>query len=103
MKLLSFWLMLTLINTVAGCGDNRKEKSSSGSVTDSILIEQPGILKDTLIQLQDVDSIEILVLESYPVQIQAKLKGNYSDGCTGYHHHEVQLRDTVFYISLYNA
>jgi inhibitor of cysteine peptidase len=43
-----------------------------------------------------VESIELLQLESFPVQVNAVLRGNLPDGCTEIEHVEQNLRGNVF-------
>ena len=47
-----------------------------------------------------VDSVEIAILESFPVQVQAIVNGGLSDSCTHLSGVSVQRQDTVFTINL---
>jgi inhibitor of cysteine peptidase len=37
---------------------------------------------DTVIGLAVVDSLDVMLMESFPLQVQASIKGNLPDGCT---------------------
>ena len=47
-----------------------------------------------------VDSLEILTLESWPLQIQVVAKGDTSDGCTSVVEKENTLIEDTFYVTL---
>jgi len=49
-----------------------------------------------------VDNIDILVLESFPLQINAVVSGNVPDGCTTVFEKEIALIDKTFYVVLNN-
>ena len=48
-----------------------------------------------------IDSIDLLMLESWPLQVNAVIKGNLPDGCTVIHQVESQLDGAVFNISIF--
>ena len=50
-----------------------------------------------------VDNIDILVLESFPLQINAVVSGNVPDGCTTVFEKEIALIDKTFYVVLDNS
>ena len=43
---------------------------------------QPGDTQDRPANQAQVESVELLLLESFPVQVHALVKGNLADGCT---------------------
>ena len=49
-----------------------------------------------------VDDIDILVLESFPLQINAVVSGNVPDGCTTVFEKEITFIDKTFYVVLNN-
>ena len=46
------------------------------------------------------DSMDIVFLESFPLQVHAVLKGNLPDGCTSIHYHEVKRVENTFDIKV---
>jgi len=50
-----------------------------------------------------VDNIDILVLESFPLQINAVVSGNVPDGCTTVFEKEITFIDKTFYVVLDNS
>lgn len=49
-----------------------------------------------------IDSLDIVFLESFPLQVHAVLKGNFPDGCTSVQSHEVKLEGNTFYIKVFS-
>ncbi len=48
-----------------------------------------------------VDSIDIVFLESFPLQVHAVVKGNLPDGCTSIQRHEVKREANLFTIMVF--
>jgi len=48
-----------------------------------------------------VESVDALVLESWPLQVHAHIKGNLPDGCTTIQRIESRLVGNCFYLSIY--
>jgi inhibitor of cysteine peptidase len=47
-----------------------------------------------------IDSVEIAILESFPVQVQAVVKGNLPDGCTQIKEATTTFADDTFHVNL---
>lgn len=58
---------------------------------------------DVVIGEAMVDSIDILILESFPVQIQVQVTGNLPDGCTELQEPVVTQTDNTFTVDLPTA
>ena len=48
-----------------------------------------------------IDSMDIVILESFPLQVHAVLKGNFPDGCTSIQNHEVKRDGNTFVIKVF--
>ena len=48
-----------------------------------------------------IDSMDIVFLESFPLQVHAVLKGNFPDGCTSIQNHEVKRDGNTFDIKVF--
>lgn len=48
-----------------------------------------------------IDGMDIVFLESFPLQVHAVLKGNFPDGCTSIEHHEVKHDRSTFIIKVF--
>lgn len=48
-----------------------------------------------------IDSMDIVFLESFPLQVHSVLKGNLPDGCTSIQHHEVKRDGNTFVINVF--
>lgn len=76
-------LLLILLTGLAACGGSEPE-STETAPTD--VANTPTAVSDTtettVQQEASVDSIEILILESFPVQVNVRARGDLPDGCT---------------------
>ncbi len=52
------------------------------------------------IGLASIDEIEIIILESFPVQIQVIARGNFSDPCTEIYQINQKKEDNTFFITI---
>jgi len=48
-----------------------------------------------------IDNMDIVFLESFPLQVHAVVKGNFPDGCTSIQHHEVKREKNTFEIKVF--
>jgi inhibitor of cysteine peptidase len=48
-----------------------------------------------------IDNMDIVFLESFPLQVHVVLKGNFPDGCTSIHRHEVSQEGNTFDIKIF--
>ncbi len=78
MKKILLLLTLALLVSLTACG-NEEPESSPTAVTDIPTAEASETPSQ---QEANVDSIEILILESFPVQVNVRARGDLPDGCT---------------------
>ncbi|MCA9900330.1 MAG: hypothetical protein KC433_19200, partial [Anaerolineales bacterium] len=80
-KLLLFITLLFLTGLVA-CGGSDETETADSTPT-SAANTPTAVSNDTPLQQEaSVDSIEILILESFPVQVNVRARGDLPDGCT---------------------
>ncbi len=63
----------------------------------------PDDMYDTVDELAPIESVQILVLESYPEQFVVQIFSGIPNGCTSYSHTEVTQDGSGIYISVYNS
>ena len=63
----------------------------------------PDDMYDTVDELAPIESVQILVLESYPEQFVVQIVSGIPNGCASYSHTEVSQDGTDIYISVYNS
>jgi inhibitor of cysteine peptidase len=88
-KTIPFLLVISLAATLAACG--------SAAQPSPIPTPEPDAGKIF------VDSVDILMLESFPVQVNVVVKGNLSDGCTQINDIVQEREDNTFHITLATA
>lgn len=84
---------------------NPNQPQSNGSetpptTTQDLQTPDTGTGTATISGLASVDSIEILTLESFPVQIQVIARGNLPDGCTTIDETLSERTDTLFRVTI---
>ena len=57
--------------------------------------------KYTIAEIFMVDSVDALILESWPLQVNAVVTGNLPDGCTTIHRTESRREDNRFYLKIF--
>ncbi len=79
MKKITLLLLLSLLLMLVACGGSEPETDGTPTETSPAT----AVSTDTPIQQEAaVDSIEILILESFPVQVDVRARGDLPDGCT---------------------
>lgn len=74
-------IMLILFVAVVACNGSEPETSTSTPTT-AVDTPTPAATTSPIEQEAAVDSIEILILESFPVQVNVRARGDLPDGCT---------------------
>lgn len=91
-------LLLCLFATLAACSlvNPEEEESPTPPATETETAEEP----ETVTGEADVESIEILVLESFPVQVNVIASGALADGCTSLVEPTPRLEANTFVVNL---
>ena len=99
MKKLVLLLTLLLIAGLTACGSDEPQTDDS---TPTTVADTPtAVTVDTPLQQEaTVDSIEILILESFPVQVNVRARGDLPDGCTSIDSVETSQTGTTFNINI---
>jgi inhibitor of cysteine peptidase len=85
-SLLALGLALTLFTVACGSTPEPVATPPSG--------------EDGIVGLAPVESIDILILESFPVQVRARAHGNLPDGCTTIDETRQELRGNTFVVTV---
>ena len=78
---------LILALALAGCGATATPAAPGGDQT-------------FVYGIAPVDSVDLLILESFPVQVRALVKGNLPDGCTTIDHITQQRQGNTFTVAI---
>ncbi len=98
-KILLLIALLLLVGLVA-CGGEEPEATAT-SVADSPTAVPTDPATDIPVQQEaNVDSIEILILESFPVQVNVRARGDLPDGCTTIDSVDTVQQGTTFNITI---
>jgi len=84
----SLVLALALVALAAGCGSTQEPEVT------------PTPEGDVILGLAPVDTIDILILESFPVQVQVRAAGNLPDGCTALGEITQELQGSMFAVTI---
>lgn len=81
--LLSFSLLLILVIVISACGGQATETPEPTAVVEATEPSEPTEtpLSEPIHGLANVESVEVLILESFPVQINLIIQGNLPNGC----------------------
>lgn len=91
MRKIAWWMVLGLVLVVALSGCNRFIVGSEGEVpTPSVTLEG----------LAAVDTVDVLIMESFPVQVSLVVKGDLPDGCTEFGEMDVTRDGTTFRVRI---
>ncbi len=100
MKKILLLIALLLLVGLAACGGEEPEATAT-SVADSPTAVPTEPTSDTPVQQEaNVDSIEILILESFPVQVNVRARGDLPDGCTTIDSVDTVQQGTTFNITI---
>ncbi len=95
-KILPFITLLLLVG-LAACGSEEPETTPTSAADTPTAAPTP----DTPVQQEaNVDSIEILILESFPVQVNVRARGDLPDGCTTIDSVDTVKNGTTFNITI---
>jgi hypothetical protein len=99
MKKFVLLIMLLMAGLVA-CGSSDTPEAADGTPTQ--MAETPtAVSTDPPLQQEaNVDSIEILILESFPVQVNVRARGDLPDGCTSIDTVQTTKQGTTFAINI---
>lgn len=91
-------LLLSLLATLAACSliNPDEEASPTPPATETETADEP----ETVTGEANVESIEVLVLESFPVQVNVIASGALSDGCTSLVDPTPRLEGNTFVVNL---
>ena len=80
---LSLCLLILLVLVISGCGSQETETPEPTAVAEATEPSEPTStpLTDEVFGVANVESVEILILESFPVQINLIIQGNLPNGC----------------------
>lgn len=103
MKNLSFVMFISLAILLAACLPN---SSSPGDqpVSSDDTPPPPEVPVDGQMEIGQaamVESVDVLMLESWPLQVNAVIKGNLPDGCTTIYRLESRLEKDRFVVTVY--
>ena len=93
-------ITLLLLAGLAACGSEEPEMTPTAAAdTPTAVATDPAT--DTPVQQEaNVDSIEILILESFPVQVNVRARGDLPDGCTTIDSVDTAQNGTSFTITI---
>ena len=103
MRKILLFIMLLLLTALAACNGSEPNAAESTPTTEvnTPTAVAPDPTTDTPIQQEaTVDSIEILILESFPVQVNVRARGDLPDGCTMIDTVDTTRNGTTFDITL---
>lgn len=99
-RMLKMMLFLLGCNLLVGCSRQDGQLPTGTpprvSIAQSPVVEDPGVQKG----LAGVETVEVLVLESFPVRVNVKINGYLPDGCTELGEVSVSRNDNVFEVVL---
>ena len=98
MKKILLFIFLLLLGALAACGGNEDPDANADSTP--TLSATPSATDAPVQQEATVDSIEILILESFPVQVNVRARGDLPDGCTSIDSVETSKTGTRFDINI---
>ena len=103
MKNISFVIWIFLAILLAACQPNSSSPGDQPISSDDTPLppEVPADGQMEIGQAAMVESVDVLMLESWPLQVNAVIKGNLPDGCTTIHRVESRLEDNRFVVTVY--
>jgi len=90
-------LFMVFAVTLSGCVDEEQNETEPGNTTNN---SQGTSEEDYIYGIANVQSIQIITLESFPVQIQVIAEGYLPDGCTEIDKAETEREGNVFNINI---
>jgi uncharacterized protein (DUF2141 family) len=101
-------LLITAVLMFVGCGGDEPEPTAAASAVEPTQEipatftpePEPTPLTEPVMGLAPVESIQILTLESFPVQINVQVQGNLPNGCTEIDENITQQDGTQFDVAI---
>lgn len=101
MRKITWWMVLGLVLVIALSGCNRIIVGSEGEAPTAVVEEIPGESPgETVSGTAMVDGVDVLILESFPVQVRVLVRGNLNDGCTELGEARVAREGSTFVVTL---
>lgn len=100
MKKILLLLTLLLLAGLTACGGNEEPDTTDSTPTTTADTATAVSTDIPLQQEATVDSIEILILESFPVEVNVRARGDLPDGCTSIDSVETTQTGTTFNITI---
>ncbi|WP_420644204.1 NBR1-Ig-like domain-containing protein [Candidatus Leptofilum sp.] len=101
MKKFVLFILLLLLTGLVACGGRNEPDTADSTPTTAADTPTAAVPDDTPLQQEAaVDSIEILILESFPVQVNVRARGDLPDGCTTIDNVETTQQGTTFNINI---
>jgi inhibitor of cysteine peptidase len=91
-------LVLAIVLGVMGCASPSTPTPGVPPAEEPTEVDGEG---EVIIKGAPVDSIELLLMESFPLQMSALVRGNLPDGCTEISHSEQTREEDVIRIDLF--
>jgi inhibitor of cysteine peptidase len=105
MKKVQFFLIITTALILSAClksDPNQDSNNQPVSSSDTPFPTKPAEPEEYEYgETALIDSIDILFLESFPLQVNAIVKGTFPDGCTSIQRHEVKRVENIFTIMIF--
>ena len=98
MKKILLLLTLFLLIGLVACGSEEPETTPTADTPTAVATDPTSATP--LQQEANVDSIEILILESFPVQVNVRARGDLPDGCTTIDTVDTVQEGTTFNITI---
>lgn len=97
-----FLLLITLFLLVSlnACGSDEPDASPTAVADTPTAVAADPTSETPIQQAANVDSIEILILESFPVQVNVRARGDLPDGCTMIDSVDTVQEGTTFNITI---
>mgnify|MGYP000431804379 CR=1 FL=1 len=90
-------LLAALVLSATGCGAPGPSAPTSTPTVPAL----PPTTGDVIIGEANVESVDVLIMESYPVQVRAVVRGNLPDGCTEISHSTQAVEGATIRIALF--
>lgn len=100
MKKFMLFITLLLLTGLVACGGSDEPEATDSSPTETANTPTAVSTDTPLQQEASVDSIEILILESFPVQVNVRARGDLPDGCTSIDNATTTQQGTTFNINI---
>jgi uncharacterized protein (DUF2141 family) len=100
MKKILLFITLLLLAGLTACGGEEPEVTPTSAADTPTAVTADPTPETPTQQEASVDSIEILILESFPVQVNVRARGDLPDGCTAIDSVNTTQNGTTFNITI---